>query len=128
MVNKAILIGNLGQDPEIKPMGDRDCVRFSLATNKKYKDKDGVSQSKTTWHNVVVFNAYLVETAKGLKKGAKVYVEGEINNRQYEKDGQQKYISEIVLGTFQSMLTSVEHGSGTGGRPLDGSPDDYEAY
>lgn len=107
---KVILIGNLGKDPEVRTMtsGDKVC-NFSLATSITWKDKQGEKQEKTTWHNIVVWNKGLVNVCESyLKKGSKVYIEGTIENRSYEKDGQTKYISEIVLRDYGSTLTMLD--------------------
>jgi single-strand DNA-binding protein len=108
-VNKAILIGNLGKDPEIRytPSGQA-VASFSIATTRKWKDKEGQSQEQTDWHNIVVWGR-MAETAKEyLAKGRSVYIEGRIQNRSYEdKEGNKRYISEVVATTMQFL----------GGRP-----------
>lgn len=101
-VNKAIILGNLGKEPELRstPAGTAVCS-FSVATTESYKEKNGEWKEQTEWHNIVCWN-YLAETAhKSLKKGSKVYIEGKITNRSYEgKDGVTRYISEIVASTL----------------------------
>ena len=97
-VNKAILLGNLGKDPEIRRLDDgRAVANFSIATSETYKNKAGERVTNTEWHNVVLWSP-LAEIAENyLKKGSQVYIEGKISNRSYEdKDGVKKYISEVV--------------------------------
>ena len=97
-VNKAILLGNLGKDPEIRRLDDgRAVANFSIATSESYKNKSGEKVTNTEWHNVVLWSP-LAEIAENyLKKGSQVYIEGKISNRSYEdNDGIKKYISEVV--------------------------------
>ena len=97
-VNKAILLGNLGKDPEIRRLDDgRAVANFSIATSETYKNKAGERVTNTEWHNVALWSP-LAEIAENyLKKGSQVYIEGKISNRSYEdKDGVKKYISEVV--------------------------------
>lgn len=98
MVNKAIIVGNLGKDPEVRFMtdGQAKCA-FSVATSEKWNDKNGTKQEKTTWHNVVVWGKQAESCGQYLAKGRQVYVEGRIDNRSYDdKDGVKKYITEII--------------------------------
>ena len=97
-VNKAILLGNLGKDPEIRRLDDgRAVANFSIATSVSYKNKAGEKVTNTEWHNIVLWSP-LAEIAENyLKKGSQVYIEGKISNRSYEdKEGVKKYISEVV--------------------------------
>ncbi len=97
-VNKAILLGNLGKDPEVRRLDDgRAVANFSIATSETYKNKAGERVTNTEWHNVVLWSP-LAEIAESyLKKGSQVYIEGKISNRSYEdKDGIKKYVSEVV--------------------------------
>jgi len=97
-VNKAILLGNLGKDPELRKLDDgRAVANFSIATSETYKNKAGEKVTNTEWHNVVLWSP-LAEIAENyLKKGSQVYIEGKISNRSYEdKDGVKKYVSEVV--------------------------------
>ena len=97
-VNKAILLGNLGKDPEIRRLDDgRAVANFSIATSESYKNKAGERVTNTEWHNILLWSP-LAEIAENyLKKGSQVYIEGKISNRSYEdKDGVKKYISEVV--------------------------------
>jgi len=116
MVNKVILVGNLGKDPVLKRFSDTNAIaEFSLATSEKYRDKEGNVQTITDWHNVKIPFARQAEVAeKYLKKGSKVYIEGKIRTREYDKDGQKRYITEIIAETFQ-MLDRKEDGAGGGG-------------
>ena len=118
-VNKVILIGNIGNDPEVKSMqsGDKVC-NFSVATSESWKDKaSGERKERTEWHRVVVFNQGLINVCENyLKKGMKVYVEGQVETRNYEKDGQKIYTTEIVLRPFRGEITMLDSkGGGSGG-------------
>ncbi len=112
-VNKVILIGNLGKDPEVKSLeSGKKVASFSIATTEKYKDKE-----ETTWHNVVLWEKLAEIAGTYLKKGSQVYIEGRISNRSYDdKDGVKKYISEII-GSSLTMLGSKPTGSGTSDAP-----------
>jgi single-strand DNA-binding protein len=103
-VNKVILVGNLGKDPELKYINSGQAVaNFSLATNEKWKDKDGNNQEKTEWHNIVVWKKQAENCAQFLKKGRSVYIEGKIQTREWEKDGEKKYMTEIVAHHVQFL-------------------------
>jgi|TARA_B110000438_G_scaffold101898_1_gene100782 single-strand DNA-binding protein len=110
-VNKVILLGNLGRDPEIRSMqSGKKMASFSIATSKKWKDRNTQEQKEnTSWHNIVVFNEGLVEVIeKYVKKGAKIYVEGELSTRKYQdKDGNERYTTEVVLQGYNSTLTML---------------------
>ena len=117
-LNKVLLIGRLGADPEIKQMvNGKSLATLSLATSQSWKDKaTGEKKEKTEWHRVVVFNEGLVNVVQQyLKKGAQVYVEGQITTRKWkdEQSGQDKYSTEIVIQGYNSSLTML--GGGTGG-------------
>lgn len=105
-VNRAILVARVGADPKTHDFqGGGKAVRFSAATNDYWNDAQGNRQQKTVWHQVVVFNEHLASFAETyVKKGALVYIEGQINNRSYEHEGQTKYVSEIEL-RFNAALT-----------------------
>jgi len=111
-VNKVILIGNLGRDPEIRSTQDgREIANITIATSETWKDKNsGERKEKTEWHRVVIFNENLVKVVKNyLKKGAKVYLEGALQTRKYtDKDGSEKYSTEIVLQGFNGTLTMLD--------------------
>ena len=116
-LNKVLLIGRLGADPEIKQMvNGKSVARLSLATSQSWKDKNtGEKKEKTEWHRIVVFNEGLVNVVKQyLKKGAQIYVEGQLSTRKWkdEQSGQDKYSTEIVIQGFNSSLTML--GGGTG--------------
>ena len=115
-LNKVTLIGNLGADPEVRSMqsGDEVC-NLSVATTESWKDKQtGEKRDKTEWHRVVVFSPGLVNVCKNyLKKGAKVYLEGQLQTRSWEQDGQKKYTTEVVLRGYDAkMLMLDSRGSG----------------
>lgn len=108
MINKVLLIGNLGEKPEVKTLSNGTAVaNFSLATTKNWM-KDGVKESKTTWHKVKVFGKQAENVGKYLDKGSKAYVEGEIDNRSYEKDGVKKYITEVNASTIQFLNSNKD--------------------
>ena len=118
-VNKVILIGNLGRDPEIRSMQDGGRVaNLSLATSESWRDKSsGDRREKTEWHRVVVFNDRLVDVIeKFLKKGSKIYVEGQLQTRKWtDQSGTEKYSTEVVLQKFRGELTMLDGRSGGGG-------------
>ena len=110
-VNKVILVGNLGKNPEVRTLTSGDKVaNFSVATSENWKDKtSGERKEKTQWHNVVVFNQGLVGVVeKYLHKGSKVYLEGQLETRKYEKDGKDVYTTEIVLRPYRGELTLLD--------------------
>ena len=112
-VNKVILLGNLGRDPQLDytQSGTARC-RFSLATTEQYKDRDGQRQERTDWHNIVLWARQAEVAGEYLKKGRQVYIEGRIQTRQYEdNDGNTKYITEIVGQTMQMVGGRAEGGS-----------------
>ncbi len=115
-LNKVLLIGRLGADPEIKQMvNGKSVARISLATSQSWKDKNtGEKKEKTEWHRIVVFNEGLVNVVKQyLKKGAQIYVEGQLTTRKWkdEKSGQDRYSTEIVLQGYNSTLTMLGGGN-----------------
>ena len=116
-LNKVLLIGRLGADPEIKQMvNGKNVARLSLATSQTWKDKNtGEKKEKTEWHRVVVFNEGLVNVVQQyLKKGAQVYIEGQISTRKWkdEQSGQDKYSTEVVIQGYNSSLTMLGGGGG----------------
>ena len=118
-LNKVLLIGRLGADPEIKQMvNGKSVARLSLATSQSWKDKNtGEKKEKTEWHRVVVFNEGLVNVVQQyLKKGAQVYIEGQLSTRKWkdEQSGQDKYSTEIIIQGYNSSLTML----GGGGRGI----------
>lgn len=129
-VNKVILVGNLGRDPEVKSMQDgRSLVNMSVATSETWRDRNsGERKERTEWHRVVIFNDKLAEVAqKFLKKGAKVYLEGQLNTRKWtDQSGQERYTTEVVIPRFGGSLTMLDGRSGGGdGGGGGGMDDDY---
>ncbi|MDA9598342.1 single-stranded DNA-binding protein [Candidatus Pelagibacter sp.] len=119
-LNKVLLIGRLGADPEIKQMvNGKSVARISLATSQSWKDKNtGEKKEKTEWHRIVVFNEGLVNVIQQyLKKGAQIYVEGQLSTRKWkdEQSGQDKYSTEIVLQGYNSTLTMLGGGNASSG-------------
>ena len=121
-VNKVMLVGNLGRDPEVRSMqsGDKVC-NLSVATSERWKDRNsGEMQEKTEWHRVVIFDQKLIEVAeKYLQKGAKVFLEGQLQTRKWtDQSGQDKYTTEVVLQRFRGQLVMLDSrggGQGQGG-------------
>ena len=130
-VNKVILVGNLGRDPEVRFAQDgTKIVNMSLATSESWKDKStGERREKTEWHRVVIFNNHLADIAeKYLRKGSKIYVEGALQTRKWTgNDGVEKYSTEVVLQRYQGELTMLdtrsEGGGYSGGGGYDSGPD-----
>ncbi len=121
-VNKVILVGNLGKDPESRsfPNGGK-VVNFTMATSENWKDKaSGERKERTEWHRIAIFNDRLAEVAeKYLRKGSKVYVEGQLETRKWtDKDGQERYTTEVVLRQFRGELTMLDgRGGGEAAAP-----------
>ena len=116
-VNKVILVGNLGKDPEIRTLNSGDRVaNLSVATSESWRDRtSGERRERTEWHRVVIFNDNLVKVAENfLKKGSKIYIEGALQTRKYEQGGQEKFSTEVVLQKFRGELTMLD-GKGEGG-------------
>ena len=110
-INKVILVGNLGRDPEVRhTTSGAKIVHLSVATSDSWKDKNGERQEKTEWHRVVIFNTNLADFAeRALKKGSKVYVEGSLQTRKFQDaSGQDKFSTEIILGSFRGELVVLE--------------------
>jgi single-strand DNA-binding protein len=124
-VNKVILIGNLGKDPEIRRTQDgRPIANLSVATSESWRDKaTGERKEKTEWHRVVIFNEGLCKIVEQyLKKGAKVYLEGSLQTRKWQdKEGKDRYSTEVVLQGFNSQLTMLDSRGGGGGSMADSS-------
>jgi len=114
-VNKVILVGNLGKDPEIRsfPNGGR-VANFSIATSESWKDKaTGERKERTEWHRISVLNEVLIGVVeKYVKKGSKLYIEGQLETRKYEKDGRDVYTTEVVLRPFRGELTMLDSKGG----------------
>ena len=115
MVNKVILVGNLGRDPEVRstPSG-QPVASFSLATNRKWKDRDGNRQEQTEWHNIVCWGRQAEVAGQYLTKGKQIYVEGRLQTRSWEdrQSGEKKYRTEIVCDNFQMLGSRGEFDSG----------------
>lgn len=117
-VNKVILVGNLGDDPEVRSLNNGgEVVNLRVATSETWKDRDGQRQERTEWHRVVIFNENLGRVAKSyLKKGSKVYLEGQIQTRKWQDNsGQDKYSTEVVLQRFRGELVLLDSRGGGGG-------------
>lgn len=119
-VNKVILIGNLGRDPELRrtPGGAPVCD-FSIATTERYSDKSGAKKEETEWHNIVLWNRLAENASQYLKKGSSVYIEGKLRTRNWEDNGVRKYRTEII-GTSMQFLDN--RGSGGSTPPVDEEP------
>jgi single-strand DNA-binding protein len=118
-VNKVILVGNLGRDPEIRAMQDgREVANLALATSESWKDKNtGERKEKTEWHRIAIFNDGLVNVVKNyVKKGAKLYIEGQLQTRKWtNKEGQEQYTTEVVLQGYGGNLTMLDSKGSPGG-------------
>ena len=130
-VNKVILVGNLGRDPEVKSMQDgRSMVNMSIATSENWRDRQsGERKERTEWHRVVIFNEKLAEVAqKFVRKGSKIYVEGQLSTRKWtDQSGQERYTTEVVIPRFGGALTMLDGrggGEGGGGGSAGGMDDD----
>jgi single-strand DNA-binding protein len=118
-VNKVILVGNLGADPEARSLNSGgEVVNMRVATSESWKDRDGNRQERTEWHNVVIFNENLGRVAKNyLRKGSKVYLEGQIQTRKWtDQTGNDRYTTEVVLQRFRGELVLLDSAPGGGGR------------
>jgi single-strand DNA-binding protein len=123
-VNKVILVGNLGDDPESRSLNNGgEVVNLRVATSESWKDKDGQRQERTEWHRVVIFNENLGRVAKSyLRKGSKVYLEGQIQTRKWtDQSGADRYSTEVVLQRFRGELVLLDSRGGGGG----GGGDDF---
>ncbi|MBV9553643.1 MAG: single-stranded DNA-binding protein [Alphaproteobacteria bacterium] len=131
-VNKVILVGNLGRDPELRSTNDGTRIaNLRLATSESWRDRNsGERRERTEWHSVVIFNERLVEIAeKYLRKGSKIYVEGALQTRKWtDNQGQERYSTEVVLQRFRGELTMLDGAGGRGGGAMDGSGDYDDSY
>jgi single-strand DNA-binding protein len=131
-VNKVILVGNLGKDPEVRSTQDGSkIVNLTLATSDTWNDRaSGERKEKTEWHRVVIFNDRVADVAeKYLKKGAKVYVEGSLQTRKWtDQGGQERYTTEVVIGRFNGTLTMLDTRSGGEGGSYSGGSEGGGAY
>jgi single-strand DNA-binding protein len=126
-VNKVILVGNLGDDPESRSLNNGgEVVNLRVATSESWKDRDGQRQERTEWHRVVIFNENLGKVAKSyLRKGSKVYLEGQIQTRKWtDQSGADRYSTEIVLQRFRGELVLLDSRGGGGGGGA-GAGDDF---
>ena len=128
-INKVILVGNLGRDPEIRAMQDgREVANLALATSESWKDKNtGERKEKTEWHRVSIFNDGLVNVVKNyVKKGAKLYIEGQLQTRKWtNKEGQEQYTTEVVLQGYGGNLTMLDSKGSSGGGMSDNGGGSY---
>lgn len=116
-VNKHIIVGNVGSEPEFHSFGDNggEVAKFSVATSNKYKNKSGEMVETTQWHRVVTFNKGLIGIIKQhIAKGTRVYIEGEVQTRSYDKDGAKQYITELVLPNFTGRIEIQARWKGQG--------------
>jgi len=118
-INKAILVGNLGKDPELRYTASGQAVAtFSLATTEKFKNKSGEQQERTEWHNIVAWGPLAEICGKYLTKGKQIYCEGRIQSRSYDdRDGNKRYITEIVISDMQMLGSRPGDEGGSGNRP-----------
>jgi single-strand DNA-binding protein len=128
-VNKAIIVGNLGKDPEVKFLTNGDAVcSFSIATTDSWKDKAGQKQEKTEWHNIVMYRKLAEIAGEYLKKGSPVYVEGALQTRKWtNKEGQDKYTTEIVANSMQMLggkTLQQEQNNTRSGPAIEGTDED----
>ena len=129
-VNKVILVGNLGADPESRSFANGgEVVNLRVATSETWKDRDGNRQEKTEWHTVAIFNENLGRVAKSyLKKGSKVYLEGQLQTRKWQdQSGNDRYSTEIVLQKFRGELVLLDAREGGGGVNYSGGGGDYSS-
>ena len=127
-INKVILVGNLGRDPELRSTQDgMRIANLAIATSESWRDRvSGERKERTEWHRVVIFNERLAEIAeKYLKKGSKIYVEGALQTRKWtDNSGQERYTTEVVLQRFRGELTMLDGARGAGGPPIEGGYDE----
>ena len=130
-VNKVTLVGNLGRDPEVRRLTSGDpVVNLSIATSESWRDKaSGERKEKTEWHRVVIFNENLAKVAEQyLRKGSKVYLEGQLQTRKWQdQSGQDKYTTEVVLQNFNSQLTMLDRAGDRAGGDVGSDEDDFGA-
>ena len=127
-VNKVILVGNLGADPESRSLNNGgEVVNMRIATSENWKDRDGNRQERTEWHNVVIFNENLGRVAKSyLRKGSKVYLEGQLQTRKWtDQNGNDKYTTEVVLQRFRGELVLLDSREGGSGGSYGGGDGSY---
>ena len=128
-LNKVLLIGNVGKDPEVRQSADgKKIVNLSLATSETWKDKDGERQEKTEWHRVVIFNQGLADIAEQyVKKGSKLFLSGSLRTRKYtDGNGLERYTTEIVLGAYDGEILLLDNKDKGGSYPPPATADDYD--
>ncbi len=130
-VNKVILVGNLGKDPEVRRLNNGEpVVNLSLATSESWRDKQsGERKEKTEWHRVVIFNENIAKVAEQyLRKGSKVYIEGQLQTRKYQDNsGAEKYTTEVVIQRFRGELTMLDGKSDGAGKSYDDDAGGFKA-
>ena len=124
-VNKAILVGHLGKDPELRyTQSGKAVASFTLATNERWTTQDGQKQESTTWHNIVAWGKQAEVIKEYLSKGRQIYIEGRIANRSYDdKEGNKRYVSEVVVQNFQFLGSRGDSGGGSAGPSDQPGPD-----
>ena len=131
-INKVILVGNLGRDPEIRSTNDgMRIANLALATSESWRDRNsGERKERTEWHRVVIFNERLVEVVeKYVKKGSKLYIEGALQTRKWtDNQGQERYSTEVVLQRFRGELTMLDGAGGARGGAMEGGADYDDSY
>lgn len=128
MINKVILIGNLGKDPEIRHLeGSTSVARFPVATNENFRDRDGNWQTKTEWHDIVAWRHLAERAERSLKKGSLVYIEGKLQHRKWtDNQNQERYTTEVVANVIRPLEKREDSASGYGSGQQ-GSGSNYEA-
>ncbi len=128
MINRVILVGNLGRDPEVRTLeSGAKVAKFSLATTERYQDKNGEWQDMTEWHNIVAWRNRAEQAERSFKKGALVYVEGKLTHRKYQDaNGQDRYITEVVAN-YMRLLRQPGDGSGSSSGYFPGPEDEVKA-
>lgn len=128
MINKVILIGNLGRDPEVRHLDNGAAVaKVSIATNESYRDKAGEWQTNTEWHDIVMWRSLAERAERSLKKGSMIYVEGKLTHRKYQdKDGNDRYVTEVVANTFR-MLDRRDNRAGASFPSAEDAPPAYSS-
>lgn len=131
-VNKVIIVGNLGRDPEVRTMQNGDKVaNFSVATSERWKDRNtGEMQERTEWHRIVIFGRTAEIAEKYLRKGAKVYIEGQLQTRKWEdkQSGQERYSTEVVIRPYRGEMTMLDSRGGGGGGGMSETHDQGGSY
>lgn len=112
MINKVILVGNVGNDPEVKCISeDLQVAKFTLATSESYKNKDGEKVTNTEWHNITVWRGLSKVVEQYVKKGSLIYIEGKLTTKSYEKDGQTRYFTEVIASDLKLLGSKASNKS-----------------